>query len=54
MKVGRKPCPIREAWMLRFGLTYARPTREMAVQVLQQLSFCRSDEARRLLLGISS
>ncbi len=45
---------IREAWMERFGLKRANPIRDFPVRLLFQLSFCKSDEARRLILDISS
>lgn len=52
--VGRKPDIVREAWEMRFGL----PPRSLFHEylpiewVLNQLSCCKSDEARRLILGI--
>lgn len=53
---GAKPCPIREAWILYFNLQipdgrYA--TNWLTDDFLSQLSFCRSDEARRIILGLT-
>jgi hypothetical protein len=45
--------PVREAYMLRFGLDYRKPCRDLPESLLEQLSLCRSDEARRILLGVS-
>ena len=53
--VGRPGCQISEAWRLRFDLT-ERQMRLDSIGVerlLAQLSYCRSDEARRLILGTS-
>lgn len=46
---------IREAWMLRFGLPVANKKIRswLSDEVLWQLCRCRSDEARRLILGVS-
>lgn len=53
MKAGRRPDKEREAWTLRFNLEHwKRRTRKLPASLLEQLSFCQSDEARRLLLGI--
>ena len=55
-----KKCPdfhpkrIREAWVLRFGLSEKYMRIEFfTYEHCQQLTECRSDEARRLLLGVS-
>jgi hypothetical protein len=54
MKAGRKNCPIREAYILRFGIPRTnRRVRWLTAPVLQQLGRCKTDEARRLLLGVS-
>ena len=53
MKPGPKQDLVREAWMLRFGLTYEHARRELSDSLIAQLSYCRSDECRRLILGIS-
>jgi hypothetical protein len=44
---------VREAWMLRFGLSYHHPDQWLPDNLLWQLSRCRDDEARRLILGKS-
>lgn len=44
--------PIREAWMLRFCMT-KRQAMELSEAMMAQLSYCTSDEARRIILGIS-
>ena len=51
---GGYPDPIHEAYMLRFGLSkkYLR-SEQLSDEQCKQLSHCRSDEARRLLLGVS-
>jgi hypothetical protein len=42
------------AYTMRFGISYPkRPIRDWPDAFLAQLSYCRSDEARRLILGIS-
>jgi len=43
----------RVAYMLRFGLSYRKPRRMLPDRLLKLLGACKSDEARRLLLGIS-
>jgi len=43
----------RKAWMMRFGLSYKRPDHWLPDEMLLQLSRCRDDEARRLILGKS-
>ena len=54
MKRGHKRCPIWEVYMLRFGISYTpKHVRRLSASVLEQLSLCRSDKARRLILGIS-
>ena len=50
---GRPPCPIVQAWRLRFGLTKSETPYNLTDRVCWQLSRCRSDEARRLILGVS-
>lgn len=49
--VGRPADEIRLAWTLRFSLT-PRQSRDLNCLFMKQLSQCRSDEARRLLLGV--
>jgi hypothetical protein len=48
---GRPGCEVRQAWCLRFGLSGKRG--RLSLRFLEQLSLCRSDAARRLILGIS-
>jgi hypothetical protein len=48
----RTPDPIRQAWQLRFGLSY-RQARRLTDKMLWRLSQCRNDEARRIILGVS-
>lgn len=43
--------PERMAWALRFELT-ERQKRTITDKVCEQLSMCKDDQARRLLLGI--
>jgi hypothetical protein len=52
--VGRPPDLVREAWAMRFGITYrVHNAGDLTDALLKQLSFCRSDEARRIILGVS-
>lgn len=51
---GRKAEPVRDAWAIRFNLTRKQRACLLNVRMCQQLSMCKSDEARRLLLGCSS
>lgn len=54
MPIVRIPhCLITQAWIMRFNLTYSE-ARCLTSPVLRQLSQCRTEEARRLLLGKSS
>lgn len=39
-KPGPKPCPIREAWTLRYNLSKKR-RRELTWEFMKQLSFCK-------------
>ena len=50
--VGHPPDLVSEAWTLRFGLT-ERQSKELTQALMAQLSFCKSDEARRIILGVS-
>lgn len=51
---GPKPDIVREAWEMRFRLTpWKRKNHRLTEALMAQLSFCRSDEARRIILGIS-
>jgi hypothetical protein len=47
--IGRPPNPITHAYMLRFGLS----EKKLRYTNFAQLGACKSDEARRLILGIS-
>lgn len=50
---GGRPCePVKEAWALRFGLCTFRQWRLLTPLLCWQLCQCRSDEARRLILGV--
>ena len=44
---------VRYAWALRYGLTAKQWYALLTPQMCWQLGMCRSDEARRLLLGAS-
>ena len=50
--VGRPPDEVAEAWKLRFGLTEWQHY-GLTQSLMAQLSFCKSYEARRLILGVS-
>lgn len=43
--------PIREAYLMFYGQFTMRPSREFSDAMMNQLSHCRSDEARRIILG---
>ena len=47
--------PIKEAWALRFGFDIHKPKAKHIFldAVCWQLCQCRTDEARRLILGVS-
>jgi hypothetical protein len=51
-KSGPKPDLVRKALALRFGLT-PKQRFYLTDSMMAQLSFCKSDCARRLILGIS-
>lgn len=52
MNLGGRPVdPIREAWKLRYGFS-RRQAKRLVTSLLIQLSMCRSEEARRLILGV--
>lgn len=42
--------PIREAWAERINLQWKNPSKMLTNAFMCQLSMCRSDEARRLLI----
>ncbi len=49
---GRAPPDLwREAWARRFGICGTKAA-NLTDSLMEQLSFCKSDEARRLILGI--
>ncbi len=55
MKCGVKPDLRRYAYCDRFGIApSASRIRDLTEQFMDQLDRCQSDEARRILLGISS
>lgn len=47
----RHPDLIREAWAMRFKIEFRKPHRDLPDSLLSQLSQCKNDEARRILLG---
>jgi hypothetical protein len=50
--VYRPPCMIRRAWVMRYNLT-ERQAKDMSESLMLQLSQCKGDSQRRLILGIS-
>jgi hypothetical protein len=52
-KRGRKPNPRREAYIKRYKITLTNARRLLTIKVMDQLDMCRSDAARRILLGAS-
>lgn len=52
MKPGPKRNTPPHAWALRFGIHLEMP-RKISAKVCWQLCQCRTDEARRLILGVS-
>lgn len=51
---GGRPCqPEPYAWMMRFGVVLTSPRRLLTSRLCWQFCQCRSDEARRLILGVS-
>ena len=44
---------VRLAWKMRFGLSEKKAKISLHTEGCRQLSQCTSDEARRLLLGVS-
>ena len=49
--VGRPLDLVRKAWAMRFGMS-VHNSADLTDSLMAQLSFCKSDEARRLILGI--
>jgi hypothetical protein len=45
--------PVTEAWEMRFNMPDGMLRRHPYRGICQQLSYCRNDEARRLILSIS-
>ena len=51
---GRPADLIREAWALRFGInSFSRIDHKLTDALMCQLSHCKTDSCRRLILGIS-
>lgn len=51
--INGRPCKeVRKAWQLRYGWTDKQAS-IITDEFCSQLSFCRSDEARRLIMGVS-
>ncbi len=50
--VGHPACPIVEAWALRYKLTVIQRKRLLTNRLCWQLCQCRSEEARRIILGV--
>lgn len=44
---------LRDAYVLRYGFTWQRPSRKFTTRFMEQLDNCKDDAARRLLLGVS-
>lgn len=51
--VGRPCDEVRKAWQLRYGWT-EKQKNILSDNFCAQLSFCKSDEARRLIMGVSN
>lgn len=49
---GRHRCSIRDSVALRYGIDLSLHHHFLTDKLMAQLSFCRSEEARRLILGI--
>jgi hypothetical protein len=49
---GRPGDERRRAWGLRFGLT-KRQRENLTPSLMEQLELCKSDAARRLIMGVS-
>jgi hypothetical protein len=50
---GKPPDPVVEAYVMRYGLKRIGPAHLLTSSLCCQLSRCKSDEARRLILGVS-
>lgn len=51
---GSKMDPRREAYELRYGLHASKMSRTLTDALMEQLGACKSEEARRLILGVSA
>jgi len=52
-KSGPKPNPRRQAYITRYKITQKMNARFLTIKFMDQLDLCRSEAARRILLGIS-
>jgi hypothetical protein len=52
-QVGRPSELIPEAWAMRYKKQLRNRTRLFTSDLCRQLSFCKTDEARRIILGVS-
>lgn len=50
---GRRPNPRREAYIKRYKITLTHARRFLTIKFMDQLDLCRSEAARRILLGVS-
>ena len=48
---GRKPDPVKDAIMEKFHLS-PRQRRDLTPKLIEQLYWCKDDEARCLILGV--
>ena len=48
---GRRSDPVLDAYALRYGLTPKQ--RKLLARYVVQVSLCRSEESRRLIIGVS-
>jgi hypothetical protein len=51
MKVGPKPNPVRALYVEKYGLSHKQASR-LTPKFLEQLERCKSEEARRILIGV--
>jgi hypothetical protein len=52
MKPSIRRDPLREAYTMRYGLSQ-KQRKSLTPPLLNQLQACKSEEARRLILGVS-
>lgn len=52
-KPGRKRVAELQAWMERYNLPESHIRRDLPDSLLNQLSHCKTEECRRIILGIS-